>query len=334
MTHTDGTAHYGRTWNDSDGRGDSGLPHVRVVQWNVLADTLSKGSDDEYVAYDAEGMGVLPGQRWVGWGAAGPPQDYQRPHLFRCAQRWLAWEYRGPRIAAELRRFNADIVALQEVDHFDYLKAELAGYDGVFAKKPGYEDGVALLWKGPWRRGASKVFRFSRGAQVAIAQRLLLPSEAKGADGRARVKALVAVSMHLKAGFSDKFEVTRETQLSLLAEAVRQFAQGDPVVLLADLNAHPSDLEGMPAQAVPMILGKGYASAYADGGFTVWSGWSDGEVRAAFDHILFTATDLRCRRNYGLPSVAAVGSEPCRLPNHRYVGKGCVGGERVFLRRC
>eukprot|EP00754_Rhynchopus_humris_P015439 Rhum_TRINITY_DN14440_c1_g1::Rhum_TRINITY_DN14440_c1_g1_i1::g.90620::m.90620/K18764/CCRN4L; nocturnin len=314
--HHDGTAVYGRVWQDhSEGRGDHGLPTVRVMQWNILADSLAKGSDDEFEPYESEAAGQLPGQRWVGWGRAGPPDDYQRPHVFRCSERWLAWAHRGPRVVNEIKRLSPDIVALQEVDQWAFLREGLPEYDGTFAAKTGFEDGVALLWRKPWVGGACRVFRFSRGAQVALAQRLLLPAEA--AAGGA-VRAVVAVSMHLKAGFSGRYEATRENQLHQLSEAVRDFAEGDAVVILADLNAHPTDLAGLPAQALPLVLKKGYASAYPPDSFTVWSGWTDGEVRAAFDHVLFTATALRCKKTYALPPLSAISSEPCRLPNHRW----------------
>eukprot|EP00755_Sulcionema_specki_P025550 Sspe_Gene.15715::Locus_5481_Transcript_1_1_Confidence_1.000_Length_1783::g.15715::m.15715/K18764/CCRN4L; nocturnin len=308
-----GEAVFDRKWIDISGGFLGTKPCFRVAQWNVLADSLARGSEEVHIPYSADGAGTLPGERWIGWGSKGPPHGYQRPHIFRCPPKWLDWEYRGPRVAAEIRRLEADVIALQEVDKWDFLRESLDGFDGTFASKTGFDDGVALLWRTSLFRPADrKIVRFSRGAQVALLQRLLL------FDTESTARAIVVVSTHLKAGLHDRFEASRNEQLQAVITVTEEFARGDPIVVLADLNAHPKDLPGMAALAVPSALRRGFASVYPGNVYTVWSGWTDGEVRAAFDHVLFSATTLRCVRLLSLPDVSTIEQEECRLPNPRW----------------
>ncbi|KXZ50586.1 hypothetical protein GPECTOR_16g761 [Gonium pectorale] len=96
--------------------------HFKVLQWNVLADGLAQNGDF---------CRVPPG----------------------C----LEWEYRRPLLLQEILEANADIICLQELNHFDELRQVLAelGYDGAFREKHAspalkYEyppDGMAVFYR-------------------------------------------------------------------------------------------------------------------------------------------------------------------------------------------
>ena len=62
----------------------------------------------------------------------------------------LSWAYRKPLLFQELQQLNADVICMEEVDHFDDFRTHLTqyGYEGIFKKKVGSNlDGCALFWK-------------------------------------------------------------------------------------------------------------------------------------------------------------------------------------------
>lgn len=96
--------------------------HFKVLQWNILADGLAQHGDF---------CKVPPG----------------------C----LEWEYRKPLLLQEIFEANADIICLQELNHFEDLRKALKelGYDGAFREKRAspalkYEyppDGMAVFYR-------------------------------------------------------------------------------------------------------------------------------------------------------------------------------------------
>jgi nocturnin len=82
---------------------------IRVLQFNTLADGLS---------------GLRPDDE----------RTQIRPSPFS-----LSWEHRKSLLINEIGRYDADVVSLQEVDHYyDFFLPELRklGYDGLYAPKP------------------------------------------------------------------------------------------------------------------------------------------------------------------------------------------------------
>jgi mRNA deadenylase 3'-5' endonuclease subunit Ccr4 len=62
----------------------------------------------------------------------------------------LSWSYRKPLLLQELHQLNADVICMEEVDHFEDFQTDLvqSGYSGIFKKKLGSGlDGCALFWK-------------------------------------------------------------------------------------------------------------------------------------------------------------------------------------------
>jgi len=65
--------------------------------------------------------------------------------------RIACWKHRSRLIKDELKRWDADIVCLQEVDHFDDFFMKVLGkwgYEGRFLKRTGDKrDGCAIFWR-------------------------------------------------------------------------------------------------------------------------------------------------------------------------------------------
>ena len=89
-------------------------PRMRIMQWNILADSLAHSFPQVNPSY-------------------------------------LTWEYRVERMLLEIQKFSPDIIGLQENDHYeDYFEPELSklGYTGMFEKKTGWhKDGLSISWK-------------------------------------------------------------------------------------------------------------------------------------------------------------------------------------------
>ena len=77
---------------------------IRVFQWNALSQALGTGNDN----------------------------------FVKCPPSALEWRTRRFRMVEEIARHNADVICLQEVDHFMFLRKSLAslGYVGHFTPKP------------------------------------------------------------------------------------------------------------------------------------------------------------------------------------------------------
>ena len=92
-----------RNWRNLSSEA-AGEDCIRVLQWNHLSQCLGTKCDK----------------------------------LVRCDPRALLWTTRRWRILEELLAQDADIICLQEVDHFDLLERALGsvGYSGRFLAKP------------------------------------------------------------------------------------------------------------------------------------------------------------------------------------------------------
>ena len=205
---------YRRRWAESSKKKEG--VDLRVVQFNVLADGLS-GRDTKLGGFDSA------------------PKDS------------LKWEARRERLLEEIFRHHGrvpDVIALEEVDHFDdWFRPQLQkrGYRGFFLKKPkspclktapgsGLEDGCAL---------------FCREATVSVARVETLNYES---SNQVAVLATVRVTgsssfvvacTHLVARKTAEGEAQRKKQVCELME--RLDTMGLPCVICLDMNAAPHD---------------------------------------------------------------------------------------------
>lgn len=168
---------------------------LSIMQWNILADFISNET--------------------------GAPSEFTE------------WEIRAPKIVNEIAKWHADVVCLQEVDHFyDYLLPELTklGYTGVFQQKPEWhEDGLSVFYKSKkLQLVQEEVHWFQDTNQFAYNLKLKMNG-----------KMFYVVCTHLIA--REEYEQTRISQAESLVNYISGL-ENIPLVLCGDMNSCPGTL--------------------------------------------------------------------------------------------
>ena len=247
-------------------------------------------------------------------------------------ERVFDWSLRRLRLLEEITRWSADVVALEECDHYaDWFEPALraAGYDSVYLPKvdaPGlnfgfYSCGTALFWKRDVFVADAVHSRYVDGGQRPFVMATLGLRSAEG------VRVTVAAT-HLKAKAGAKNEErrvhdVREILGALEAEAAASRAPCH-VLLMGDFNTNPYDEPGKhEAAAVPAVLAhplqlrSAYPLPQSEGGqgWTTWKRRAGKEARNTIDYI-FHSAGLAPTRLLAAPDKAEL--EPARLPGLRY----------------
>lgn len=246
---------------------------------------------------------------------------------------------RSQLILAEVVRSEADVLCLEEVDHFaDWLEPQLQqrGFHGLFQPKPASPclempdnngpDGCALFYRASMfeleetRRVRLKDPGGVNSKQVAILARLRWRGGAAGKVGEASThqpRSLCVAVTHLKAksGFHDY----RLAEGEHLRAEVAGFAGALPAIVCGDFNAPPQE----PVYECFVAGEPDLASAYAVAGkggepeFTSWKLRPSGkESKYTIDYMWFTARQLSLTEVWSLPSTEAIGT--CALPCPSY----------------
>ena len=248
--------------------------------------------------------------------------------FIKCPAAALKWEYRGPRVMQEITRSGADIVCLEEVDHYsDFFEPELAsrGFEGFFLPKVDSPclsfpdnsgpDGCAFFYR-------SEKFKLMKKKDVIL----------KNPDGKdshqvallARLRSRVDTSLPLlcvaMAHFKSKTEgrTIREAQGKHLIEEASAFSEaGDPVVIVGDFNStteeevYPyfSDTNSHP----DLRLDSSYKVNGQEPSFTSWKFRAKGEVKYTIDYIWYTPERLQVEEVWGVPEEKDIGEDglPC-----------------------
>lgn len=297
-------------------------PNVRVMQFNTLAEGLCAGVNGPLWEEVDAGDRKVPS--WGGFTEVPLPESS------------LAWEWRKWRLLEVIREHAADIVALQECDHFpDHFKPWMSamGYDGVFSPKP---DSTCISF-GYYSDGCALFFRADAFEQLSFeTSRCLLISRLRH---RATGDVFLVATTHLKAKTGQPNEDRRAKQVqSLLGNIsdMRRQTSIDHVLVVGDFNTDPFDVsqhhsqQGHKARAVPTMREHNdpvLLSAYplpesedeaAHGGHstvTTWKRRGEDETRHQIDYIWHSAS-LRCVSTLDPPlSTDVVDS---RLPGFNY----------------
>jgi endonuclease/exonuclease/phosphatase family metal-dependent hydrolase len=169
------------------------------------------------------------------------------------------------RIAGEIQRTNADVIALQEVgrgwtfvggaDLVAYLKSRFPDYRIHFVPVNGQLWGTALLSRLPISDLGGRAFDSAAGA-----------FRYGYAAGTIRVggEAVRVVSVHMTAGLDVDGPDTRAGEV---AQLLRSVGAQTNAVIAGDLNAHPDE------EPVQRIVGAGYADAGALAGLAGITTW-------------------------------------------------------------
>ncbi|GFN91589.1 nocturnin-like [Plakobranchus ocellatus] len=273
---------------------------IRIMQWNLLAQGLCQTSDG----------------------------------FILCPDEALDWEFRQHHILEEFLTYQASVYCLQEVDHFDYLKANLSplGFDGVFYPKPDspclYEvnnsgpDGCAIFWDNSQLRLMSQdsfILCRQNGQktnQVAISCRFQVIS-----SGPDKGREFVCATTHLKA---KKHHAELRTQQGQdLERQLRQKAGDLPLVLCGDFNADPDEtvVKGMKKSNLNLLSSYTLLSTSGDEpSFTTWKvrGGKKGQEEAAhtIDYLFYSKDKFQCIRVLKMPHPDQL--RPNFLPSYAY----------------
>ena len=255
----------------------------------------------------------------------------------------LEWEVRKWRLLEEVLRADADVIAMEEVDHYaDWFapRLEQAGYVGTFLKKPNspclkfsdLEDGCALFV----RTGVARIenvqhVQYTDSNQVAIIAHLVITKSRQSSKEESQQqesgqeKSIVVAVTHLKASKSESGEEVREAQVRELLEALastRADLGGEvPLFVCADLNAAPKDGK-YQARAYPAVFsspGLDLASAYAcpeEPAFTTWKLRPGSEAKHTIDYIFYTPGAAEVTSLWSIPEADVI--VDTRLPSFEY----------------
>ena len=255
----------------------------------------------------------------------------------------MQWNHRKEKLISEILRSEADIVCLQEVDHFfDFFLPRLKenGFKGFFnPKKPSPcievegnsgPDGCALFYKTTKFVCLDKQELTLRNAdgekasQVAILVKLgrremTSGNEYEAASGEIsatpQTQFCVAVT-HLKA--REHLKHVRLTQGSYLYSEMREFSDDSPAVICGDFNAQATE---------PMYeyfkrgswLSSSYSICYGgkEPPFTSWKFRPGKEAKyVTVDYIWCTSELLQVKAVWGIPSEEEIGENA--LPGLSY----------------
>eukprot|EP00898_Chlorokybus_atmophyticus_P004523 jgi/Chlat1/5071/Chrsp33S05064 len=289
---------------------------VRVMQWNTLADGLAQNGD-----------------------------------FVRTPESALEWEARGPLLLEEVLRADADLVCMQEVNHFDDFflpKLQEHGYSGVFKpkkKSPAQRyglppDGCAVFYR-------TKRFSLSDcivenyttyDGDLENQGLVVLRLRCNNSNNE-----LLLANTHLKAKVGAENDSRRKRQALQLLEKLQLQAMpcvGDkvsalsvPVLLCGDFNATPFSPVCDTVRHHSLHLRSAYAfmaqpdsatlvNGHGDGGpaaepqFTTWKVRTCGEKAETVDYIWYSGDgSLLPVRRWQLPTKSEIGALalPCSV---------------------
>ncbi len=194
-------------------------------------------------------------------------------------------ERRLEAVAAVLRRLDADVVLLQEVERLPLLDrlAPRAAYPEARLLEGNDPRGIDVALLSRWPVGR---YQGHAGERTADG-RLLWPRDAVEAEVAIGPARLILVGSHLSSRLSDPGGARRLLQAARMRELADAAARDDPAALVlvgGDLN----DEAGAPALA-PLFQDGRWLDAVTGGGaaagqVAAWT-WSDGQVHEALDHL-------------------------------------------------
>ncbi|PNF20554.1 Nocturnin [Cryptotermes secundus] len=272
--------------------------HVRVLQWNVLSQALGQ-MNDNFVC---------------------------------CPDEALEWRSRRYHIIEEIVEYCPDVICLQEVDHFNFLKTVLGtqGYRGAFFPKP---DSPCLYIKGNnGPDGCAIFFKEDKFELLKVETRVLevwrVQSNQVAVVMLLRIREtsqeICVATTHLKARTGALLSTLRNEQGKDLLDFVTSHYGGRPVIICGDFNAEPTEpvyLTLLSHQSLRM------ASAYATTGdvsdaapreppYTTWKIREEGEVCHTIDYVFYSLDSFSVEAVLDFPTGEEIGEG--RVPSFGY----------------
>ncbi|KAK3099203.1 hypothetical protein FSP39_000964 [Pinctada imbricata] len=269
---------------------------IRVMQWNMLAQGLSKGD------------------------------------FVLCPEEALNLENRRLRIIEEITRIGPGILCMEECDQFEYLKDNLAkfGYDGHFLPKtkspclqmdPNWgPDGVAIFYlKDKFEIVDDTKHIKLRNADKEVTDQVAMAAKFK-IKTKPDVEFLVAVT-HFKA--KPGFEELRLAQAISLLNDLSEIVGNMPVVICGDFNDTHDQLFYQEMTSSSLNLASAYTFATEKGSepeYTTWKvrGGSKGnsDVCRTIDYIWIRKDKFKVNLLLSIPKDREIGKG--RLPCMAY----------------
>lgn len=298
--------------------------HIRLLQWNILSQTLGQNNDG----------------------------------FVRCPDEALTWDHRKFLIVQEILQNNPDVICLQEVDHFKFLETILGSqnYSGIFFPKPDSPclyieenngpDGCAVFYKRDkfdlknFETRVLEVWRVQSN-QVAIAVNL---------EVKATGKEICVCTTHLKARHGSLLSKLRNEQGKDLIRFVKTFAENRPILVCGDFNAEPIEpVYSTILSSEGLNLSSGYADikkelnnlesenekpsktiddnedsvdnyavelASCEPPYTTWKIREEGEVCHTIDYVFYTKDKLKVKNCLEFPHGDEIGKN--RTPCYEY----------------
>ena len=231
----------------------------------------------------------------------------------------LKWENRKDELLKEIFRSGADVICLEEVDHFpDFFQPKLKenGFEGFFKPKPSSPclevegnsgpDGCALFYKADKFSCLDKhelTLHNKDGKesnQVAILVKLEL-RESVSVDHKPRQLCVAVTHLKAKAQAVD----IRAAQGAHLYSEMRKFCGGLPGVVCGDFNAQPNE-------PVYTLFKESFESSYFISGgkeppLTSWK-FRPGKVsKYTIDYIWYTVGQLQVKAVWEIPTEGDIG---------------------------
>ncbi|KAL5012850.1 hypothetical protein ScPMuIL_011401 [Solemya velum] len=273
----------------------------RIMQWNLLAQALSQGSDN----------------------------------FILCPKEALDWGNRRLRIIEELLRYEPGILCLEEVDQYSYIKDILTkvGYEGIFFPKPDSPclyaensngpDGCALFYKtSGFVLTDSKcvILQDNEGFdtnQVAVIAKLKIRTESKNA----KKNEFYVVGTHLKAKAG--YDAVRFEQGQYLVNYLSKLVGDTPVLICGDFNADPNEKVYGVFFDAELNLESAYTNLSDPKQEPPYTSWKirgtfggNNESCKTIDYMWLSRDKLLVRRILKLPTGEAIGEN--RLPSLTY----------------
>lgn len=271
--------------------------NIRVLQWNILSQALGVMNDN----------------------------------FARCPDSALDWNFRRYRIVEEIIQYCPDIICLQEVDHFNFLKHVLGtqGYEGMFFPKPDSPcfyiegnngpDGCAIFYrknKFDLVKNENKILEIWRVQSNQVAVMAVLRIRETGQE-------VCVVTTHLKARQGALLSTLRNEQGKDLLQFVMNNCDNKPIVLCGDFNAEPTE----PVYET-ILNSRNFSSAYAscdisglrsadrEPPYTTWKIRDEGEICHTIDYIFYSHDAMEVEAVLDFPSGDEIGKD--RVPSYLY----------------
>ncbi|XP_040570631.1 nocturnin isoform X2 [Lepeophtheirus salmonis] len=280
-----------RTWTSVKAK-TSTNETIRLLQWNVLSQTLGTTHDN----------------------------------FVQCPEKALIWRTRRYRMLEEVARFVPDVICLQEVDHFRFLNKSLEclGYSGHFFPKP--DSPCLYLPNNSGPDGCAIFYRTDKFTLTEVATRNIEVWNVQSNQVALNLylksistqKEISIGTTHLKAKTGPLLMTLRNEQGQDLLRFLKDKSSNMPTIICGDFNAEPSEpvYETMISNK-DIRLKSAYQKAYnREPKFTTWKIREDGEHMQTLDYIFHTNETLDLLGVLDMPDEEEIGKP--RLPSPAY----------------